>query len=274
MKLVKFRKAENAEVKAEVKKDTSVKKEELKITFTTYQFIQIPFVAATDGRLTPIDVRVLVCLYGMVSDDVAKYARENGTQPFCQANNTNIEKMAHVTRKPLLKALKNLKQYDYIDFDENETLNKYYDKKFILQNPSSCGVTVELEEGSRMYRKYAKELRENEGITEGEVGVKVYGKRVKTKDGDVKVIFDRAKFEVKGKVKDETQDEVQDETQELKSSADKNAKHETTHRNMKFGAKKRELKKKQKMREYDGSKKVESNEDTANFHCAISDWKV
>lgn len=261
MKLVKFRKAENAEVKTEVKKDTSVKKEELKITFTTYQFIQIPFVAATDEHLSPVDVRVLVCLYGMVEDEVAINARNTGEQPYCLANNTNIEKMAHITRKPLLKALANLEKYGYIGVEDAD--NKYYGKKFTLQSPSDCGITVELEKDSRMYRTYAKYLREDEGITEGDIDIRVYGKKVKTKDGDVKILFDKATFEVNGEV------------QELKYSKDKNAKHETTHRNMEYGKKKRELKKKQEMREYDGSRKVKSDENTTESHSlSISDWKV
>lgn len=233
MKLVKFKKAENAEVK----KDTSAKKAEMRITFTSYQFIQIPYVAAADGRLTPVDVRVLLCLYGMVEDRVVKAARENGSQLYCQANNTNIEKMAHITRKPLLKALANLKKYDYIDFDEEVFLNKYFDRQFRLQNPCQCGVTVELEKDTRMYRKYAKELREDEGIAEGDVDITVYGKQ--GDDGNTQ--FDRAEYSVNG-----------DAPVEFKSSAEKNEKHETKRKNMKYGEKKKALKKAQKDREFQG----------------------
>lgn len=235
MKLVKAKKATDlANEKMQDKKA-----EEMKITFKTYEFIQVPFVASTDERLSAVDVRVLVCLYGMVASDIAKKAgKDFEYKPFCTCNNTNIESMAHITRKPLLKALDNLVKCGYIKIEEVK--NKYGSRRIELQNPSACDVEIELDKDTRKYRTLHEKLVEDENVAEDtEVKVTVYGKKIADSKGDLTVTaFDKEVFEVNGK------------TQEFKSSIDKNAKHETTRQNMKSGEKKRKLKKAQKDREY------------------------
>lgn len=169
MKLVKFKKAENAEVK----KDTSVKEtQDLEIKYQTFLFVQFPVQAFQDMNLTPYDVRVLGCVYLLVDkaeNDKAMLDINYDMKVTISISNLMAE--CGLSKNKVKECMENLKKFRYLDFTAEYVGNrKALSFKTTVCNPANCKAVAVLKNGGKKYNILKSQLKA-EGVTEGEVTV-------------------------------------------------------------------------------------------------------